>query len=159
MPAPLIPVPQVLGHLGDVDETDATTGQVLTRQADGTAAYADPAGGSGGVTDHGALTGLGDDDHALYALADGTRGDFASSAHTHVEADITDLDHPGAGGTGVVVPPAVTVTDAPLTVTVTYVWGINGDGDPYYNSAGVTAGDEAVLVVTAGGYSLRPVEA
>ena len=30
----------------------------------------------GGVTDHGALTGLTDDDHAQYALADGTRGTF-----------------------------------------------------------------------------------
>jgi hypothetical protein len=36
------------------------------------------AGGGGGVTDHGALTGLGDDDHGLYALADGTRGAFAA---------------------------------------------------------------------------------
>ena len=36
------------------------------------------AGGGGGVTDHGALTGLGDDDHAQYALADGTRGAFAA---------------------------------------------------------------------------------
>lgn len=32
-----------------------------------------PAGGSGGVTDHGLLTGLADDDHTQYALADGTR--------------------------------------------------------------------------------------
>ncbi len=31
-----------------------------------------------GVTDHGALTGLGDDDHTQYALADGTRGAFAA---------------------------------------------------------------------------------
>ena len=33
-----------------------------------------------GVTDHGALTGLGDDDHPQYALADGSRGLFASTA-------------------------------------------------------------------------------
>ena len=34
-------------------------------------------GGSGsGVTDHGALSGLADDDHSQYALADGSRGDF-----------------------------------------------------------------------------------
>ena len=31
-----------------------------------------------GVTDHGALTGLGGDDHTQYALADGTRGSFAA---------------------------------------------------------------------------------
>ena len=30
-------------------------------------------GGGGGVTDHGALTGLTDDDHVHYVLADGTR--------------------------------------------------------------------------------------
>jgi hypothetical protein len=42
--------------------------------------FTDPAGtdydltaAAGGVTDHGALTGLGDDDHTQYLLADGTR--------------------------------------------------------------------------------------
>lgn len=34
----------------------------------------------GGVTDHGALTGLADDDHTQYAKADGTRGSFATVA-------------------------------------------------------------------------------
>jgi hypothetical protein len=60
-----------------------------------------PAGGGGGVTDHGALTGLGDDDHTQYAKADGTRGSFATTAqgtkadsasqpgHAHSGADIT----------------------------------------------------------------------
>lgn len=37
-------------------------------------------GGGGGVTDHGALTGLADDDHPQYALSDGTRGNFATAA-------------------------------------------------------------------------------
>lgn len=37
----------------------------------------------GGVTDHGALTGLGDDDHTQYALADGSRGTFAAVGHNH----------------------------------------------------------------------------
>lgn len=32
-----------------------------------------PTGGGGGVSDHGALTGLGDDDHDKYLLADGSR--------------------------------------------------------------------------------------
>ncbi|RLC74630.1 MAG: hypothetical protein DRJ03_31620 [Chloroflexi bacterium] len=35
--------------------------------------YVDDAVGSGGVTDHGELTGLGDDDHTQYLLADGSR--------------------------------------------------------------------------------------
>lgn len=38
------------------------------------------ASGGGGVTDHGALTGLSDDDHPQYALADGSRGSFATTA-------------------------------------------------------------------------------
>ena len=38
------------------------------------------AGGGGGVTDHGALNGLADDDHSQYALTDGSRGDFATVA-------------------------------------------------------------------------------
>lgn len=35
-------------------------------------------GGGGGVTDHGDLDGLADDDHSQYALADGSRGAFAT---------------------------------------------------------------------------------
>lgn len=46
------------------------------------------AAGGGGVTDHGALTGLGDDDHPQYALADGSRGTFevAGAVAAHVAA-------------------------------------------------------------------------
>lgn len=44
----------------------------------------------GGVTDHGALTGLTDDGHPQYALADGTRGNFAPTDHGHALADISD---------------------------------------------------------------------
>lgn len=46
------------------------------------AAYliANPPEGGSGVSDHGALTGLSDDDHTQYALADGSRGSFASTA-------------------------------------------------------------------------------
>jgi len=62
-----------LGELTDVDTTGGTTGQVLTQQADGTFALeTSPTG----VTDHGLLDGLADDDHTQYALADGSRGDF-----------------------------------------------------------------------------------
>lgn len=38
-----------------------------------------PTSTGSGVTDHGALTGLGDDDHTQYALADGTRGNFETA--------------------------------------------------------------------------------
>lgn len=65
-----------------------------------------------GVDDHGALSGLADDDHTQYALADGTRGDFAATGHDH---DAAYVDEPagidtstglvagdGAGGTELV---------------------------------------------------------
>lgn len=47
--------------------------------------------GGGGETDHGALTGLSDDDHPQYALADGTRGSFAAANHSHAISDVTGL--------------------------------------------------------------------
>jgi hypothetical protein len=50
-----------------------------------------------GVTDHGALTGLTDDDHTLYALADGTRGSFASTTHNHDSDYISIVSTPTAG--------------------------------------------------------------
>ena len=46
----------------------ATDGQVWTADGAGSAAWEDPSGG-----DHGTLTGLADDDHTQYILADGTR--------------------------------------------------------------------------------------
>jgi hypothetical protein len=49
-------------------------------------------GGGGGVTDHGALTGLADDDHTQYLLADGSRdlaGDWSAGSNK-----ITDLAAP-----------------------------------------------------------------
>lgn len=47
--------------------------------------------GEGGVSDHGALTGLADDDHAQYFNI--TRGDlrYSQLGHTHESSDITDL--------------------------------------------------------------------
>lgn len=48
--------------------------------ADGDLEVSGGAGGGGGVTDHGNLTGLADDDHPQYAMADGSRGSFATTA-------------------------------------------------------------------------------
>jgi len=81
-----------------------TTGQVLTKQSatDGDADWQDPT--SGGVTDHGALTGLGDDDHPQYHTD--ARGDAryftqaqvttslagkANTTHSHAITDVTGL--------------------------------------------------------------------
>lgn len=49
-----------------------------------------------GISDHGSLSGLTDDDHSQYALADGTRGDFATTA----QGDLADTAiQPGDLGT------------------------------------------------------------
>lgn len=59
-------------------------------QGEADALYA-PAGSTGGVTDHGALTGLADDDHPHYLT--NARGDarYAPLSHAHVIADVTGL--------------------------------------------------------------------
>jgi hypothetical protein len=57
----------------------------------------------GNIKDHGGLTGLGDDDHTQYALADGSRGDFATTAQgtkaddarPHTQAEV-EFDGDGA---------------------------------------------------------------
>lgn len=50
-----------------------------------------PAGSGGGSSDHGALTGLADDDHPHYH--NNARGDarYAALSHTHIIANITGL--------------------------------------------------------------------
>lgn len=54
----------------DLPVADGTAGQVLETDGLGGTSWETP---SSGVTDHGALTGLGDDDHSQYLLVDGTR--------------------------------------------------------------------------------------
>ena len=66
------PSPSVAKLQGaDVAATAPASGQVLT--FNGTAWAPATAASGGGVTDHGALTGLADDDHTQYLLADGGR--------------------------------------------------------------------------------------
>ena len=66
-----------LDGLSDVDTTGAATGKVLTYDS-GSWVAATPASG---VTDHGLLSGLSDDDHAQYYNQ--TRGDARYSLATH----------------------------------------------------------------------------
>ena len=74
----LVPASFTLGDLSDVDTTGAVTGNALlfdgTTWGPGTVS----GGGGGGVTDHGALTGLGDDDHTQYH--NNARGDVRYDA-------------------------------------------------------------------------------
>lgn len=67
-------------HDHAVDDITATGTADDTTYLRGDGTWATPAGGGGGTSDHGSLTGLGDDDHSQYALADGSRGDFATAA-------------------------------------------------------------------------------
>lgn len=83
------PDPSVAGLRGNaIAATAPSDGQVLT-WSDPASAW-EPQAAPSGVTDHGALAGLSDDDHAQYVLADGVR-------------DVTDgFAVTGAFGTGVI---------------------------------------------------------
>lgn len=93
-----------LTDLSNVNVAGATDGQALVLQGSQWGAATISAGGGGGVTDHGALTGLGDDDHPQYL--NNTRGDAryytqaqvdtslsskANTSHTHAITDVTNL--------------------------------------------------------------------
>lgn len=75
------PNPLVVGLRGRlIDATAPTDGQVLRFDAPSSTWMAATLSGGGGVTDHGALTGLTDDDHPQYLLTEGVRastGGFA----------------------------------------------------------------------------------
>jgi hypothetical protein len=115
--------------------------------------------------------------HAYETVVDGTNSDvfFTRESTSPVSGYATDAelaaglatksdtghDHGSSGADETVFAPDYSVTDGTtLDVAVTFVWGIDGSGDPYYNATGVTAGEEAVLVLdnTTGEFSLRPVE-
>jgi len=85
--------------LADFPASDAL-GAVALNLADGKlyywngSAWAEASGG-GGVTDHGALTGLADDDHTQYALADGSRafsGDVTINGGLTVAGTLTTVN-------------------------------------------------------------------
>lgn len=74
------------------------------------------------MTDHGALTGLGDDDHSQYALADGSRGDFATEAQGALaDAAVPQIQpvNTQAGTTYTLV-----AGDAGKLVTLSHAWPI-----------------------------------
>lgn len=80
------PVPPVVAHTlnehADVDTSSAAVGNVLVFTADGWRPGA--GGGGGGITDHGGLSGLADDDHPQYH--NDTRGDVRYYPRASVDA-------------------------------------------------------------------------
>jgi hypothetical protein len=77
-------VPDHSHSLDDLDDVDLGVGPAIddVLAYDGTSWV--PASAVGGVADHGALVGLGDDDHPQYLLADGTRplaGDLSAAGN------------------------------------------------------------------------------
>jgi hypothetical protein len=88
--------------------------------------------GAAGVTDHGALTGLADDDHTQYL------NENRHDALAHAELDDTFTVDPGTA--------TYDDTGDGVDVTVTSKWGITSGGAPYFDPANVASGDEAALV-------------
>lgn len=81
--ADYLPINAALGDLSNVDETGKVDGQSVVWNAGASKYVLATVTSGGGVTDHGALTGLGDDDHTQYH--NDTRGDarYSLLAHTH----------------------------------------------------------------------------
>lgn len=84
-------------------------------------------GSSGGVTDHGALTGLSDDDHSLYALADGSRGDFEESGAVSTHSADTTSVHGIADTSALVDTSNVRLPPTPVGETDDYVVKVSSD--------------------------------
>jgi hypothetical protein len=144
--------------------TGATTYSVGTYGLVGEQAEPEGSTGSSGVTDHGALTGLSDDDHTQYTQKATltTTGDlyYASSASTPARRGIGSegqvlsvvsgvpnwADAAAAVGLIPVDTGSVaydTSTPGELGITVTSDWGY--DGAAYYDDTGAATGEEAAL--------------
>jgi len=88
----------------------------LVVEAAGTGRWLRIQSGGGGATDHGALTGLADDDHTQYALANGTRGLFQGAEPDQFVSASTNFGtagikpglvlYVGAGGDTLTLPPS-----------------------------------------------------
>lgn len=136
-------------HVGDRDFNDgryiqptqllAGDNMTLTTSANGTVTFS-TSGGGGGVTDHGALTGLADDDHTQYARVDGTR---AFTGDVNVSGTGINLD----SATGTITCDALTITSGQFIFNgspfglqhnngdVAFRSTENGASDLYYNGA------------------------
>lgn len=137
-----------------------STGQALVKSSNANYAVEwetiSGGGGGGGVTDHGALTGRGDDDHTQYhndargdvryytkSAVDTFLSDKATSSHTHNASDITDLSEAIddqvasliVAGSGII----KTYNDAAGTLTIAATGGGGGSGADWGDITGTLA--------------------
>jgi len=142
-----------IDDLLDVDLTGIATGQVLKWDGSTLTASADLG------TDHGLLTGLGDDDHTQYLLVDGSRnttGDHVMDQDLTITAtlfltnpitvDVTPNYVLGLDGSnGIQLVPNSGGTPSPLTT----------DGDLYYYNSGearLPIGTNGQMLIVSGGF-------
>ena len=138
------------GHTYDLEPFADSTGFDFTEDASVKKVvklyyeYEEFGSGSGGVTDHGDLTGLGDDDHVQYlnvargdaryyteSESDGLLATKANVSHTH---DLGDVDITGASE-----------GDVPKIVSGVLSWAADGGG------GGVSDGDKGEVIVSGSG--------
>jgi len=137
--------------MSDFDEKVIERLKRLEREVERLRVKERPVGGGGGVTDHGALTGLADNDHPQYLLTTGKAADsdkldgndstaFATSTHSHDHGNLTGLtddDH------------TQYVKDAG-TDTDNAIVRFNGTDGRTIQNSGVTIDDSNNLITTGG---------
>jgi hypothetical protein len=110
----------------------------------------------GGVTDHGALTGLADDDHPQYSLVSGARaftGEVAGVTPT-VDASLATKGYvDSVGGGATVIHGATPQSDGSLR----FAYGVDASGRPTYTAAGTADSLAIVIQQSDGRYAVREV--
>jgi len=116
-------------------------------------------GGSGsGVTDHGSLTGLGDDDHSIYILADGTRafsGNQSFGDNNITNVGIISLDQINPDGSTISINGAYTIP----TVDGTALQVLQTNGTGTVSWATVAGGGSSPLTTKGDLYGFTTVDA
>ncbi|HKY89370.1 MAG TPA: hypothetical protein VJ141_05275 [Candidatus Limnocylindrales bacterium] len=116
-----------------VDGTHSGSSHAATQSAAEATAAAALAGHTGDTTDA----------HDASAVSFVPTGSIAA---TDVQGAIEEVATESGGNKFVVDPGAPSYAGTPLVVSVVSKFGIDGSGNPYYNAAGVTSGEEAALM-------------
>ena len=111
---------RTITRLQDADDINVTLGAGVDEYAlcwdNDTAKFVLRAMSGGGVTDHGALTGLADDDHSQYLLATGARTGASSQAQTFTSGIIGPSWKPASDGATALQMQAAAGTPAIITI-------------------------------------------